>query len=163
MKSLGADEIRRSFINSTRGEVARMALPRELEATGWDDLDFLGWVDPAAPDRAYVVVPTAQGPVGIALKAAKSRNSRSRAAMCQFCVCTRAVADITLYSARLAGPAGKLGNVVGSYVCTDLACSLYVRGRKRLDVPQPAETLDAGERAERLATNVRRFVDRVAA
>lgn len=162
MQVLEADEIRHSFINSTRGEVSRMALPRALEETSWDDLDFLGWVDAAAPDRAYVVVPTPQGPVGVALRAAKSRNSRSRAAMCQFCVCTRAVADITLFSARLAGPAGKLGNVVGAYVCADLSCSLYVRGKKRLDVPQPAETLPVDERTQRLTANVLRFVDRVA-
>ena len=162
MRPLGADEVRHSFINSTRGEITRMALPRALEETDWDDLDFLGWIDEGAPDRAYVVLPTDDGSVGVALRAAKSRNNRSRGAMCQFCLCTRAVADITLFSARLAGPSGKQGNVVGSYLCSDLDCSLYVRGRKRLDVPQPAETLSVAERAERLAGNVRRFVDRVA-
>ena len=29
-----------------------------------------------------------------------------------------------------AGRAGQQGNSVGAYICSDLACSLYVRGKK---------------------------------
>lgn len=162
MKALAADEIRASFVNSTRGETTRMSLPPGLEATSWADLDFLGWVDPGAPERAYLVLPADAGPTGIALRAAAGRRSRLRSAICQFCITAHAVSDVTLFSAALPGPAGRQGNVVGSYLCADLACSLYVRGRRRPAVPQPGETLSTEDRIARLVDNVRRFVTRVA-
>jgi hypothetical protein len=163
MKPLSADEVRDSFINSTRGEVRRMSLPPGFEDTAWDDLDFLGWVDQGAPDRAYLVSPADAGPVGIALRAATGRSGRLRSAICQFCVTAHAVSDITLFSASLAGPRGRQGNVVGTYLCADLACSLYVRGKRRPDVPQPGETLSVDERVARLVDNVHRFIHRVSA
>jgi hypothetical protein len=163
MKALGADEVRSSFVNSTRGETKRMSLPPGLEDTGWDDLDFLGWVDPGAPERAYLVLPTEDGPVGIALRVAAGRSSALRSNLCQFCVTAHAVSDISLFSAALAGPPGRHGNVVGTYLCADLACSLYVRGKRRPGVPQPGETLSVQERAQRLVDNVQRFVHRVTA
>lgn len=162
MKALAADEIRSSFVNSTRGEITRMSLPPGLEATAWDDLDFLGWVDPGAPERAYLVLPADAGPVGVALRSATGRSSTLRSAICQFCVTAHAVSDISLFSAALAGPLGRQGNVVGTYLCADLACSLYVRGKRRPAVPQPGETLSIEERVARLVGNAGRFVTRVA-
>jgi hypothetical protein len=163
MQALDADEIRGSFVNATRGEAKRMALPATLAATAWDDLDFLGWIDPGAPDRAYLVLPTEDGPVGIALRSAAGRSSALRSNLCQFCVTAHTVSDISLFSAALAGPRGRQGDVVGTYLCADLACSLYVRGRRRPTVPQPGETLSVEERALRLVDNVQRFVHRVTA
>ena len=32
--------------------------------------------------------------------------------------------------AQRTGKAGQQGNTVGTYVCSDLACSLYMRGKK---------------------------------
>jgi FBP C-terminal treble-clef zinc-finger len=161
MKPLDADEIRGSFVNSTRGEMKRMSLPPNLAGTGWDDLDFLGWIDPGARERAYLVLPADAAPVGVALRAAAGRSSRLRSAICQFCVTAHAVSDITLFSATVAGPLGRQGNVVGTYLCADLACSLYVRGKRRAAVPQPGETLTTEDRVTRLVENARRFVDRV--
>ena len=109
------------------------------------------------------MLPADAGPVGVALRAATGRSSRLRSAICQFCVTAHAVSDITLFSAALAGPAGRQGNVVGTYLCADLACSLYVRGRRRPAVPQPGETLSADERIVRLVDNASRFVARVTA
>ena len=163
MQPLDPDEVRGSFLNSTRGEVRRMALPRDLAETAWGDLDFLGWIDPGAPERAYLVLPADPAPRGVALRAATGRSGKLRSAICQFCVTAHAVSDITLFSAALAGPLGRQGNVVGTYLCADLACSLYVRGKRRPQVPQPGETLSVEERVQRLVDNVRRFVDRVAA
>lgn len=162
MKPLDADEIRGSFINSTRGEMKRMSLPRGFADTAWDDLDFLGWIDSGAPDRAYIVLPDEAGPVGVALRAATARGSRLRSAICQFCITAHAVSDIALFSAALAGPLGRQGNVVGTYLCADLACSLYVRGKRRAEVPQPGETLSTEDRIDRLTDNAHRFITRVA-
>ena len=47
-------EIRASFVNCTRGEVSRLSIP-PLDEVGWSELDFLGWVDPKAPQQAAVV------------------------------------------------------------------------------------------------------------
>lgn len=38
-----------------QGEAKRLATPRDLDLRPWDDLDFLGWRDPGAPDRSYLV------------------------------------------------------------------------------------------------------------
>jgi len=40
-----------------------------------------------------------------------------------------------LFVASRAGAAGKNGNTVGTYICSDLACSLYIRGLRRLTLP----------------------------
>jgi len=44
--------------------------------------------------------------------------------------------DIALFVAAHAGTAGRQGNTVGTYICADLACSLYIRGIKDLELPQ---------------------------
>ncbi|MGN0119022.1 MAG: FBP domain-containing protein, partial [Streptomyces albidoflavus] len=49
-------QIRTSFVNSTKGEAARLRLPLDFAELPWPDLDFLGWVDPGAPLRAHLVV-----------------------------------------------------------------------------------------------------------
>jgi hypothetical protein len=48
------------------------------------------------------------------------------------------------------------------YICADLACSLYIRGLKDLDLPQ-GETAGPDVRAKRLATRLESFVQRVLA
>jgi hypothetical protein len=49
------NEIRGSFINCSKGEAKRLNLPRDLDSRRWEDLDFLGWRDPMAHERAYLV------------------------------------------------------------------------------------------------------------
>jgi hypothetical protein len=65
-------------------------------------------------------------------------------------------------TARKAGAAGREGNSVGLYMCTDMACSLYVRGRK---VPQSTlrmeESLTLEEQIARTTGNLSAFIDRV--
>jgi hypothetical protein len=72
---------------------------------------------------------------------------------------------LALFVAPLAGAAGRQGNTVGEYLCSDLACSLYLRGRRRpkMRLVQREETLSLDERIERAMTNLSAFVDRVAA
>jgi hypothetical protein len=52
MDPLGETQIRSSFVNCSKGEAKRISLPRELGELPWGDLDFLGWRDAGAPDRA---------------------------------------------------------------------------------------------------------------
>jgi hypothetical protein len=65
-------------------------------------------------------------------------------------------------TARKAGAAGREGNSVGVYMCTDLACSLYVRGKK---VPESGsrleESLTLAEQIDRTTDGLAAFLDKV--
>jgi hypothetical protein len=80
--------------------------------------------------------------------------------MCSLCLTTHTGDGVSLMTARKAGPAGRAGNSVGSYLCTDLACSLYLRGKKnagrRLD-----ESLTLPEKIDRTTANLAAFLQRV--
>ena len=56
METLTEQQLRRSFINCSRGEASALTLPRDFAALAWPDLVFLGWRDPRAPLRGYMVV-----------------------------------------------------------------------------------------------------------
>ncbi|GAA2777136.1 FBP domain-containing protein [Crossiella cryophila] len=158
MEPLAESTIRASFANCSKGEAKRLALPGKLTEVAWGDLDFLGWRDPKAVNNGYVVVPRADGPVGLALVATSGRIKQS---MCAFCLTTHGTGDVALFGARRVGAAGKLGNTVGTYLCADLACSLYVRGLRKPAVPNPKESLSTEERAQRMLANLNRFADEV--
>ncbi len=60
------------------------------------------------------------------------------------------------------GPGGPEGNSVGAYMCTDLACSLYLRGLK---VPETGarfeESLTLEEQIDRTRQNLFAFIDKL--
>ncbi|XTZ17282.1 FBP domain-containing protein [Micromonospora echinospora] len=61
-----------------------------------------------------------------------------------------------------AGKAGQQGNSVGTYLCADLACSLYVRGKKDAGAgARLHESLTLKEKVERTVANLTAFVGRV--
>ncbi|HEX4813379.1 MAG TPA: FBP domain-containing protein, partial [Nonomuraea sp.] len=82
MRAIAEHEIRASFVNCTKGEARRLAVPRDLDARPWDDLDFLGWRDPSAPDRAYLVAEHGDRLVGVALRRAAPHAGHVRRSMC---------------------------------------------------------------------------------
>ncbi|KDN16655.1 FBP domain-containing protein [Amycolatopsis rifamycinica] len=161
MDPLSPDEIRASFVNCTRGEAKGVTLPARPEEIPWERREFLGWRDPKAPARAYLVLPHGGTVVGLALRAAAPPKSRLRSNTCGFCTTTHGLADITLFSGKRAGKSGRDGNTLGMYACGDLACSQYVRGERKPDVPQPYETLTVEERIARLEEKLHKFVARV--
>lgn len=162
MQQVTERDIRASFVNCTKGEAKRLAVPRDLAARPWDDLDFLGWRDPGSPERAYLVTDFGDGLVGVALRLASSRAGRVRRTMCSLCLTTHAGGGVSLMTARKAGRAGQQGNSVGVYICTDLACSLYVRGKKRTDPGgRIHESLTLEEQVERTTANLAGFLDTV--
>ncbi|MFY1692709.1 FBP domain-containing protein [Plantactinospora sp. WMMB782] len=159
MLSLTESAIRASFVNCTKGETKRLAVPRDLDQQPWHDLDFFGWRDPAADGRAYLVAESGGGLVGVALRVA-TQSGRARRSMCSLCLTTHTGDGVSLMTARKAGREGRQGNSVGAYLCADLACSLYLRGRKdagrRLD-----ETITLAEKIERTSANLAAFLTRV--
>jgi hypothetical protein len=164
MEPLSEADIRASFANCSKGEASRIRLPPDFAATPWRDLDFLGWTDPGAPLRALLVLPGEAGPVGILLRRPDGRRSGAmRSSMCRVCLTTHAASGVTLFVAPLAGAAGRQGNTVGDYLCSDLACSLYLRGKRqpRGRLVRQEESLSLDERVDRAMTNLNGFVKRV--
>ncbi|MDH6696189.1 FBP domain-containing protein [Streptomyces griseoviridis] len=162
MKSLTEQEIRASFVNCSKGEAKRLAVPRDLDERPWEHLDFLGWRDPGAPDRSYLVAEGDGGPVGVTLRFPPSQRGFLHRSMCSLCLTTHPGGGVSLMTARKAGPAGREGNSVGVYMCTDLACSLYVRGRKIPDSGlRMEESLTVAEQIARTTGNLSAFLDKV--
>ncbi|MFD0690263.1 FBP domain-containing protein [Actinomadura fibrosa] len=163
MRPLTEHDIRTSFLNCSKGEAKRLGLPKDLAGLPWDDLDFLGWRDPGAPERAYLVAERGGRPTGIALRGGRgtARGFTART-MCSLCLTTRTGGGVTLMTARRTGEAGRQGNSVGQYLCGDLDCSLYVRGKKQtvagggLD-----ESLTLEEKIARVNANLHAFIDTI--
>lgn len=165
MKPLTEKEIRAAFVNCTKGAAKRLSVPHDLADRPWDDLDYFGWRDPQAPDRAYLVTERDGRPTALALRSsgAGAASWGTRRSMCSMCLTTHS-GGVTLMVAPKAGKAGQQGNSVGAYICSDLACSLYVRGKR-----EPAagarlhETITLEEKISRTVTNLAAFVDKVIA
>ncbi|MCX5206375.1 FBP domain-containing protein [Streptomyces sp. NBC_00237] len=158
MKPLTEREIRNAFVNCTKGEAKRLHVPRDLEDRPWDDLDFLGWRDPQAPDRAYLVAELDGRTVGVQLRTSGAGSWQTRRSMCSVCVTTH-TGGVSLMVAPKAGKAGQQGNSTGIYLCSDLACSLYVRGKKDAGAGSRLhESLTLEEKAQRTLTNLAAFV-----
>ncbi|MFF4803202.1 FBP domain-containing protein [Streptomyces sp. NPDC001351] len=162
MEPLTEQEIRAAFVNCTKGEARRLSVPRDLAERPWEDLDFLGWRDPQAPDRAYLVTEWSDGrPRAVALRASGSAWGRTRRSMCSMCLTTHS-GGVSLTVAPKAGKAGQQGNSVGAYICSDLACSLYVRGKRDAGIgARLHETITLEEKIRRTVANVAAFVAKV--
>ncbi|MFJ4685392.1 FBP domain-containing protein [Streptomyces sp. NPDC091377] len=162
MRSLTEQDIRGSFVNCSKGEAKRLAVPRDLDTLPWDDLDFLGWRDPGAPDRSHLVTERGGRLVGIALRFPSSQRGFLHRSMCGLCLTTHPSGGVSLMTARKAGAAGREGNSVGLYMCTDLACSLYVRGKKALGGgARFKESLTLEEQIARTTGNLSAFLDKL--
>ncbi|PKW11561.1 FBP C-terminal treble-clef zinc-finger [Streptomyces sp. 1222.5] len=160
MRAITEQDIRDSFVNCSKGEAKRMSVPRDLAERSWADLDFLGWRDPGAPDRSCLVTERDGRLVGVALRFPSSQRGFLHRSMCSLCLTTHPGGGVSLMTARKAGAAGREGNSVGLYMCTDLACSLYVRGKK---VPESGsrfeESLTLEEQIARTTANLSAFID----
>jgi hypothetical protein len=164
MRPITEDALRTSFVNASKGDAQRMNLPRTFAETPWPDLDFLGWQDPGAPERAWLVVDRDDGPVGLSLRIASggARGFTARS-MCSICMTTRTGGGVALMTARRTGAAGRQGNSIGQYMCGDLACSLYVRGRKQAAGTEFDELLGVEDKIARLRGNLDAFLARITA
>ncbi|HEY0451386.1 FBP domain-containing protein [Actinophytocola sp.] len=161
MRPVTESAIRSSFVNCTKGEAKRLAVPKDLAERPWADLDFLGWRDPSARERAYLVAESDDGLVGVALRVAP-QTQRVRRSMCSLCLTTHTGPGVSLMTARKAGRNGQQGNSVGAYLCTDLACSLYLRGKKDAGPGgRLHESLTLAEKVGRTMANLAGFLHKV--
>ncbi|WP_214324327.1 FBP domain-containing protein [Nonomuraea sediminis] len=159
MRAITEGEIRASFVNCTKGEAKRLAVPRDLATRPWDDLDFLGWQDLASPGRAYLIAEHDDRLVGVALRRTPPRAELARRSMCSLCLTTHTGDGVSLMTARRS--AGN-SDSVGAYICTDLACSLYLRGKKDAGPGgRMHESLTLEEKIGRTEVNVAEFLRKV--
>lgn len=144
MKPLTPSLIRGSFVNATVGEVERLPLPG-LHEMIWAEREYLGWRDPQAHQRGYLVHWRDDFPVGIMLRASEFSLQPGISAMCSLCRITQPSNQVTLFSAPRAGQSGRDGNTIGTYICDDLACSHLIRMLPPAHPmqPPPAEILAA--------------------
>jgi len=156
-------ELRGSFVNCSKGEAQRLNPPRRLSALPWPDLDFLGWRDPGAPDRGYLVTEYRDELVGLSLRVPTGvRRSLIKTTVCSLCLTSHPGSGVSLFTAAKAGAPGREGNTVGTYICTDLACSLYVRGKKVSALgARFEESLSLEGRIARVRTNLEAFLEQV--
>lgn len=159
VQALTLDQIRRAIVNCSRSEAANLSPPSGLTDLDWENLEFLGWRDPRAPLRGYLVTWRADRPVGIMLRAAESTMSRRRAAVCMLCRSGQSADNLSLFTTRRTGAAGRKGDTVGTYICADLACSRNARTDKATASfrPDPGRTVE--ERIAGLRARVDTFLD----
>lgn len=162
MEPLTESELRAAFVNCSKGEAKRLNVPRDLAERPWTDLDYLGWRDPQSPTRGYLATTYEGRPIAVVLRASSSSVGHARRSMCSLCITTSS-AGVSLMVAPRAGRAGQQGHSVGTYICANLACSLYVRDKLATGAPVMRETLSVEQRVERLVTNLHAFLARVSA
>lgn len=126
MHPLTEQELRAVFVNATAEELPAIELPLAAITTDWYHLDFLAWTDPQYRGRGYLVAEVDGAPRGVVVRASEA-SGRSRAAMCNLCHTMQPGNQVSLFTARRAGPAGQHGDSVGTYMCTDLSCHENVR------------------------------------
>ena len=160
MRELTESEIRGSFVNATKGEIERMPLPG-LHEVIWQNREFLGWRDPGAPLRGYLVHWLGDRPVGVILRASEIGLRSGISAMCALCRTPQPSAQVTMFSAPKAGESGRNGNSVGTYICDDLACSIIIRILPAPHPMQPAPQEVLAKRTAGLIERVENFTNSV--
>ncbi len=139
-----------------------MHVPYDLDSRPWEQLEYFGWRDPQSSARAYLVAEIDADLKGIALHAPHSVVGAGRKSMCSLCMTMRS-GGVSLMVAPRAGRRGQHGNTVGTYICTDLQCSLSIRGKRQVGGPGIPETLSVEDRAARLSMHLQEFLGRVCA
>jgi hypothetical protein len=165
MEPLEEKDIRACFVNCSKSEAKRISLPRPLSGVPWADLDFLGWRDPSAPERGYIVAEHDGWLTGVTLRAPQGvHRSFTKTTVCTLCITAHPGTGVRLLTAPRAGAAGRHANSVGTYMCADLACSLYVRGKKTTGLGTRYEqSLPLQAKIDRTQVNLASFLIRVLA
>jgi len=160
VQSLTESKIRTSFVNSTLRERKELLLPAGFPDLRWADIDYLGWVDPKIPGRAYVLAEIGDDPIGVVLRRS-GRATRSRA-MCNWCEDVQLPNDVAFFSARRAGAGGRAGNTLGTLVCAGFECPVNVRRLPPAAYEGFDREAERRRRIDALQRNVRAFVVAVA-
>ncbi|MGK4218388.1 FBP domain-containing protein [Kocuria marina] len=162
MHAHSESEIRKSFINCSKGAAQRINIPHEVAQAAWDQLIFLSWIDPKSPRTGYVVAETENGLRGLVLEK-NPHKGKGGARMCQICLTLHPGSGVSMVSIQRTKSAKDHYNTVGTYLCSDLACSDYTLGKKKPEgIRQMEETMGLEDRVDRTLANVQGLINRVA-
>ncbi len=81
--------------------------------------------------------------------------------MCDLCHTLQPADQVSLFTARKAGPSGAHGDTVGTYICADLSCHENVRLAAPLAPSEMRASVD--RRIDGARRRTERFVERVLA
>ncbi|WP_433044580.1 FBP domain-containing protein [Dactylosporangium sp. CS-033363] len=162
MQPVTEPDLRAAFVNCSKGEAQRAYIPRDLAERPWDNLDFLGWRDPGTLDRSYLAAEHQGRLVAVSLRVAQQQRRFLARGMCSLCLTVHPGNGVSLMTGRRSGKAGRNGDSVGVYLCTDLGCSLYIRGLRKANTGgRLDETLTVEEQVERLHGKLTAFLERI--
>lgn len=161
MLKITAQQIRSSFTNASRSEVAKLTLPRDFDALDWGRLDFLGWRDGKMPLRGYLVVPRSEGLTGVMLRAPEGGAKKNRSVLCELCRDVFSKEDVLLWVAKRAGQPGRDGNTVGTLICADFLCCSNVRVEPPASEINPDPAAVVARQVDGLMMRTEQFLDRV--
>ncbi|WP_226531979.1 FBP domain-containing protein [Microbacterium paraoxydans] len=159
MRPLTEADVRATFVNADPEELRIMEMPHDFLLVDWDYLDFFAWSDPNASRRGYVLIPLEERVVGIVLRA--TEPGRGHAGMCDICHTMQPGNQVSLFSARRSGQAGRRGDSVGVYLCADLSCHENVRLAHPLAPNEVRAPGQADLRLDGTRRRMERFVSQV--
>ncbi|WP_229403298.1 FBP domain-containing protein [Micromonospora okii] len=135
---MSRDEVRGAIAN--REPVgSRVRLPSWFDEIAWDKLDYLGWRDPRAPMRAYLVADVDGVATGLLLRQNPNQAELGgRSVMCSLCHFMRRFNEVALFAApRPSADKRQRLSTLGILVCTDLDCATKVHSTPLLGPYDP--------------------------
>ena len=161
MQPLSKADLLAAFVNVSKSERSAITPPSDLATLDWSNRELLGWRNAKAPLRGYLVAIVDDEPIGALLRASESKMAARISAVCMLYRTGRTASEISLFTARRAGPAGRNGDTVGTYICADLACSANVRVTKATATLTPDPGLSVEQRIANLITRTGGFLTEV--
>ncbi len=158
MQSLTPQSLRTSFVNTSKREATEAIPPIRLDTIDWEKHDIFGWTDKSNPLVAYVIIPVDDEPVGIMLRASKNKPKKTMCALCEDII---DLSEVKLFVAKLAGPAGRKGNTIGTLAHADFSCSKHVRRKPNSMEGKADPEAFIAQRVDALRFNAERFARRV--
>lgn len=147
MQSRSGRELRSALLNVSESVRRTVRVPKRLPLA-WGEADYLGWRDPSAPQRGYILIEESGELKGIMLTHARLSASPSRAVMCALCHIPRRFEQVVLFTGT-AGASDRSLSSCGSYLCADLDCNVRVNTLRPSSPLEPsAEELVAQRRAD---------------
>lgn len=153
MENISEKRIRSSFVNASRREATQLPIPKNLDKTDWENIDFLAWGDQRNDQRSYAVVPVDERFIGMILTTVQTGTNKQ--AMCNWCEDIIETSDVLMFSAKLAGAAGRKGNTIGTMIHSGFECPRFAR---RYPTPQ-----EGGDPEQFIATRVAKLRSHVEA
>ncbi|NNG37607.1 FBP domain-containing protein [Nakamurella aerolata] len=155
MHALTQKDVLASFVNTTLRERKQLTFPDDFSETPWQERDFYGCRDAKLPLVGYVVIPLGDDLVGVMVR--RSEQPTRGRTQCVWCNDVTLPNDVTFFSARRSGAAGRNGGTVGTLVCDAFQCSVNVRAVPPASLRGLDPERARQDRIERLRENLTAF------